>query len=252
MKAAAENLTPLTLELGGKNPCIIDETSNLDLAAKYIVWGKFMNAGQSCIAPDFLLISEKIKTYFIEKLIFYIKKFYGNNAQHSKNYGRIINQKNFARLTELLKEGKIIYGGFFDNKDLYIEPTLIERDTKEEIFGPILPIISYSDKNSIFNILKDNTKPLAIYLFSEDKKLQEELIYNTSSGAICFNDLIVQASNPNLAFGGIGNSGFGKYHGKYSFDSFSNKKAIIYSSNFFNLNFRFSKIFTKLLKKLLK
>ncbi|OGB84271.1 aldehyde dehydrogenase [candidate division TM6 bacterium RIFCSPHIGHO2_12_FULL_32_22] len=251
MKAAAENLTPLTLELGGKNPCIIDETSDLDLASKYIAWGKFLNAGQSCIAPDFLLISEKIKDNFIEKLIFYIKKFYGENSQQNKNYGRIINQKHLARLSELLKEGKIIYGGSFNDKDLYFEPTLIESDTNEEVFGPVLPIISFLDKKNIFDILKHNTKPLAIYLFSKDKKLQKKLIYNTSSGAICFNDLIIQVSNPNLPFGGIGNSGFGKYHGKYSFDAFSNKKAIIYSRNRFNLNFRFSKIFTKLLKKIL-
>lgn len=231
-ECAAKKLTPYTLELGGKSPCIVEEDANIEMAAKRIVWGKFLNAGQTCIAPDYILANNKIKPQLNFAIKKTIRKFYGENPEESPDYPRIINKRHFERLEKLIK-GNILCGGKTNKGDLYISPTIIDNVKwgdeimKDEIFGPLLPIIEYDSLESIVNEINNREKPLALYIFSESKQAQEYLIKNTSSGSVCINAAILQTVNPNLPFGGVGNSGIGNYHGKYSFDTFSHKKAIM-------------------------
>ena len=259
---AAINLTPTTLELGGKNPCIVDETANLKVASKRIVFGKFLNCGQTCIAPDFILVHESVKKDFTEKIIERIRKIYNEDVENSENYSRIINKKHFSRLIKLLEKDKIIYGGKNNPNSNFIEPTLIDGSNfnsslmKEEIFGPILPVVSYSNKDELKKILDNYKDPLAFYIFSNDKKFSNELIKRYSFGGAAVNDTISQIVNHRLPFGGIRNSGLGSYHGKQSFKTFSFYKPYIVKSNIFDLNAKYkidsSSMMYKLLKRVIK
>jgi aldehyde dehydrogenase (NAD+) len=259
-KAAAENLTPVTLELGGKNPCIIDETANLKLAAKRIVWGKFMNAGQTCIAPDYILIQKDMKSHFVTYLKEEITKAYGENPSVSPDFARIINVKNWQRLVKMIDPKKVIFGGQTDSNDCYIAPTLIEETSleselmKDEIFGPILPILTYENENEMDAIIAKYEKPLALYIFTENRVFSKKMIQNYSFGGGCVNDTMVHFSNKRLPFGGVGHSGIGAYHGILSFDTFSHKKSILKKSNLLDLPMRYAPYKDKLstIKKLLK
>ena len=276
MTEAAKYMTPLTLELGGKSPCIVDKSANLSIAARRIVWGKLINSGQTCVAPDYLLIDNSIKDDFIPILKHEIDIRYPEPLKNN-NYPKIIDKNNFNRLLsiiqsdfeflkdiefskfELIQNRKII-GGNFDVSELKIEPTLItdvgwqDDIMQEEIFGPILPIIGYDDINETVKKIKTFERPLACYIYTEDKDFAEQIINEVSYGCGCINDCLVQLSNHNMPFGGTGNSGMGQYHGKYSFETFSHKKSIVKSSTKFDLNIRYApyddKKF-KILKKLL-
>jgi len=239
-EAAAKNLTPVTLELGGKSPVIVDKNIDFEKAAKRVIWGKFINNGQTCISPDYLFVDKSIKEQFVEQLKLSIKKFYGEDPQKSEYYSRIINEKNFDRLSEYLKCGEIIYGGKTDRNDLYIEPTLIYNpslDSKimqDEIFGPILPIFEYENINEVINIINNKPKPLAFYVFSNNKPFYKNIIAKTSAGGMSINDTIMHITFDNLPFGGVGASGIGRYHGKSTFDTFSNFKSIFKNSFLFD------------------
>jgi len=232
-RAAAEFLTPTTLELGGKSPCIVDESVNINLTAKRIVWGKFLNCGQTCIAPDYILVNEKIKNKLITAMKEAIINSYGENAKESKSYGRIVNENHLNRINKMIENADIIHGGKSDLKSKYFEPTIISDQElksgamKEEIFGPILPIISYADMDEVYNIINRYNKPLAAYIFSKSNKKITDFKNNFSAGAIVANDSIIQVINSNLPFGGIGNSGIGAYHGQHSFDLFTHFKPFI-------------------------
>ena len=238
MNSAAKNLSSITLELGGKSPTIIDKESNLNDAAKKITWSKFINNGQVCISPDYVLIHEKEKEKFIKLIIKNIIKFYSNNSINSTSYCRIVNNNHFRRVKELIDNaklhgGEILYGGKTNKEKNYIEPTLIENISKkskiynQEIFGPILPIFTFKDINDSISFINEKEKPLALYIFSNNKKNVNKILNETSSGGVCINHSTLHYSNYNLPFGGIGNSGFGKCHGIYGFKEFSNQKSIL-------------------------
>lgn len=258
-QAAAKNLTPYTLELGGKNPCIVDEGADLEIAAKRIVWGKFINAGQTCIAPDFILVQGKEKYNFVELLKKEIIRVYGENPEESKDFSRIINSKNWHRLKEMIDHTKVLYGGTTNENEKYISPTLLDEPSlnsvvmKDEIFGPILPIISYHDEKDLENIISKYEKPLALYVFTNDKKFAEKMITKFSFGGGCVNDCMVHFSNHRLPFGGVGHSGIGAYHGKLGFDSFSHHKAIVKKPNWGDNPIRYAPYKNKLnfIKKVL-
>lgn len=258
-KAAAKNLTPVTLELGGKNPCIIDASANIKLAAKRITWGKFLNAGQTCIAPDYILVHESVKSELIACLQNEIVAAYTQAPEKSSDYPRIINKNHFERLTGLLENQNIIHGGASNDFDFYIEPTLVDEPNlqsklmKDEIFGPILPIISYSENTDIHKVISNYEKPLALYYFTTNNDSAENIIKQFSFGGGCINDVIMQFSNKRLPFGGVGHSGIGAYHGKRTFDLFSHKKAIVKKANWLDIPFRYApyKNRIKWLKKLL-
>ncbi len=245
MEAAAKHLTPVTLELGGKSPCIVDETCNLDITAKRIIWGKFYNAGQTCVAPDYLLVQKNIKPVLIEKLVAQVKTFFGENPQQSPDFGRIVNDRQFDRLVSLLNESPVLIGGNSDKCDRYIAPTLIDQVSPnskimaEEIFGPILPILEYDQLSDAIAFVNTQPKPLALYFFSSNKQNQERILQETSYGGGCFNDLIMHLGNPELPFGGVGHSGMGSYHGKASFDTFSHRKSVLKNSFRFDLKWRY-------------
>lgn len=230
-QAAAEHLTPVTLELGGKSPVIITKDANLEVAAKRIVWGKFLNAGQTCVAPDYLLVEESIHEQFIEMLRNQIKAF--KYEPGSEQYTRIINQKNFHRLIQLIDTEKIYFGGNYNEDKLYIEPTILnnvhwEDDVmQEEIFGPILPVISFKSFNQIVNYLIELEKPLSAYLFTNNSEEKEAFTQKLSFGGGCINDVVMHLGNDNLPFGGVGTSGMGNYHGKFGFETFSHQKPIL-------------------------
>jgi aldehyde dehydrogenase (NAD+) len=259
-KAAAENLTPVTLELGGKNPCIIDATANLKLAAKRIVWGKFLNAGQTCIAPDYLLVSNKIKSAFIELIKKEIIDAYGENPETSPDFPRIINQKNWNRLTDMLKGESILAGGKSNIQDYYLAPTLLDEPSldslvmKDEIFGPILPVLSFENETDLVSIISRYEKPLSLYIFSNDNPFAKKIIQNYSFGGGCINDTVVYFSNKRLPFGGVGHSGIGAYHGKFSFSTFTHYKAIVKKANWLDIPTRYAPYKGKLksVKKLFK
>ena len=245
-KAAAGNLTPATLELGGKNPCIVDETAVIKLAAKRIVWGKFINCGQTCIAPDYVLVHESVKHDFVEECIKEITLTYGENPQHSSDYARIINPRNFEALQQLLVGEKVLSGGVTDINDLYFSPTLIDNPgldsqvMKHEIFGPILPIISYKSEEELNNIIGSYEKSLAVYIFSNHQKFIRRILANHSFGGGTVNDTLVHFANHRLPFGGVGSSGFGAYHGKYSFNTFTFRKGITTRYNWLDLPVRYA------------
>ena len=225
-KSAAEFLTPITLELGGKNPCVIEKSAKIKLTAKRIVWAKFLNCGQTCIAPDYLIVHESIIEILIKELKKAIEEAYGKAPIESKSYGRLINIKHFNRISKMAKGAKIIYGGESDSSKKFFSPTLLldpdlkSGAMKEEIFGPLLPIIEYNKEDEIYNIISKFEKPLGAYIFSKNKKSIKRFKTQVSAGAIVANDSVIQFINSNLPFGGIGNSGVGAYHGKHSFDLF--------------------------------
>jgi len=239
-QAAAKNITPVTLELGGKSPAIVFEDANLKMAAKRICWGKFLNAGQTCIAPDYLLVSTKIKDNFLELLISEIKNNYGENPSKSDAFTSIINNKNFERLRLLLNSGNIFYGGNIDKDDSFIAPTIICPTTfddeimQQEIFGPLLPIIEFESEEDFIPILKDREKPLALYVFTNLKTKYQKIIDELSFGGGVINDTVVHFANPMLPFGGVGNSGIGSYHGVDGFKTFSHKKSILKKGRWFD------------------
>lgn len=259
-KAAAEHLTPVVLELGGKNPCIVEKSANLKLSAKRIVWGKFINAGQTCIAPDYLLVHNSIKQEFVNLLQQEIINFYSENPELSPDFARIINKDNWKRQVELLENQNIIFGGVANEDDLYLSPTLIDEpslDSKlmqDEIFGPILPIITFQNEQDLKVIISKYEKPLSLYVFSENSEFSNRIIKQYSYGGGCINDTIVHFSNNRLPFGGVGNSGIGAYHGKLSFDVFSHQKAIVKKATWLDIPLRYapysSKI--KLIRKIFK
>jgi len=243
MAAAAKNLTPLTLELGGKSPCVV-LSDNIDLSAKRIIWGKFFNAGQTCVAPDYVLIRKKDKEQFIKSSKKWIKNFYGENVEKCPDYGRIINERHFDRLASYISDSSILHGGTVDKSQKYIEPTIIEADESakimsEEIFGPILPLVEIEDLDGAIDYILQSEKPLASYAFLDTEADKDKFIKLVSSGGMVINDTIVHLSNPNLAFGGVGESGMGGYHGKHSFDLFSHQKSVMKRSFLFENNLRY-------------
>ena len=245
-QAAAKNLTPVTLELGGKNPCIVDETANLQLAAKRIVWGKFVNCGQTCIAPDYILVHQKSKAQFIDCLKAEITNAYGENPEISPDFARIINGRNWSRLIEMIEPDKVIFGGQYNNETNYLAPTLIEENNldslimQDEIFGPILPIVTYTEESEIDSIIARYEKPLGFYIFSERKKFCDAIIAKYSFGGGCINDTMIHFSNKKLPFGGVGHSGIGAYHGKLSFDIFSHHKGVVKKATWIDLPLRYA------------
>lgn len=233
MEAAAKHLTPVTLELGGKSPCIVDNEVQLLETAKRITWGKFINAGQTCIAPDYVLAHKDIKSQLIEAIKQCIRDFYGENPALSPDYARIVNLKQWERLVALLADGTIITGGQYSREDRYIAPTILDEVNphspimQEEIFGPILPILSYNTLEEAIEFVNNRPKPLALYFFSKNRKKQETILRETSSGGVCINETILHVGVTELPFGGVGDSGIGKYHGKATFDTFSHYKSVL-------------------------
>ena len=262
MKAAAERLTPIALELGGKSPAIVDHTANLAIAAKRIVWGKFVNAGQTCIAPDYVLVQENVKDEFIEQMKKAIAQFYGKDLQQSPDLGRIVNGNHFDRLMRILESENdhIIFGGKTDRDDLFIEPTLLtgvnfnSPSMEEELFGPILPIIGYNDLRNIIHQIRKLPKPLAAYMFSEHEKAQAFFLQELPFGGGCINDTITHAGSAHLPFGGVGNSGVQSYHGEASFNLFTHQKSIVKKNTSLPINIVFPpyKNKVKLVRGLLK
>jgi aldehyde dehydrogenase (NAD+) len=246
MEAAAKHLTPVTLELGGKSPCIVDSDVQLEYTAKRIAWGKFINAGQTCIAPDYLLVDRKIKPDLMPAIKASILELYGNDPQTSPDYCRIINQRQLERLSAFVKDGEIIIGGEVKPEDRYIAPTVLDKVSwdspvmEDEIFGPILPVLEYDDLSEAIAQINARPKPLALYLFSKDKQKQERVLRETSSGGVCINDTVMQVGVTTLPFGGVGESGIGSYHGKASFDTFSHYKSVLQKSFWLELKWRYA------------
>ncbi len=257
MAKAAETLTPVTLELGGKSPCIVDRDIDLEVTARRIVWGKFINAGQTCVAPDYLLVQREIKSALLAKIQDCIQEFYGADPAASDDYCRIINDFHWQRLTGLLRAGRIAIGGQVDQGDRYIAPTVIDQITwddpvmQEEIFGPILPVLEYETLEEAIEQINTQAPPLALYLFSDDHRHQQQVITQTKSGGVCLNDTILHLASPELPFGGVGSSGLGSYHGKASFTTFSHQKSILTKSRFLDMQFRYPP-YTEAKLKLLK
>ena len=260
MMAAAENLTPVTLELGGKSPCIVDEDANVNVTAKRLVWGKFLNSGQTCLAPDYLLVHEKIKQPLLDKMKEIIKQFYGEDIQKSADYPRIINKHHFDRLSKLLENQEFFCGGKTDREDLYIEPTILAETDPEsevmqqEIFGPIMPVITWKNFDEVIDFINARSKPLGMYYFSTAKRELDALIQKTSAGAISVNDTITHFINASMPFGGVGESGIGAYHGKYGFETFSHFKPVMVKPTFIDIPMRYPPFANKLkwLRKLCK
>lgn len=245
-KAAAEFLTPTTLELGGKSPCIVDGTAPIQKTARRIVWGKFLNCGQTCIAPDYVLVQKEYKKALVAAMIQEIEKAFGKNAKNSKDYGRIIHQKHFEKLEKDLDKQKLLFGGENDKDELYFGPTLVEEPALDssllvdEIFGPILPVLSYTTESDIDSILTKLMNPLAFYLFSTNRRFINTMIQRYSFGGGVINDAIIHFTNDKLPFGGIGNSGMGAYHGKHSFEVFTHAKPVVKRSFWFDLPQRYA------------
>ncbi len=244
MAAAAKNLTPVVLELGGKSPCIVDRGADIEVAARRIAWGKTLNAGQTCIAPDYLLIHRSLQDRFTEAFARALQRLHGDDAQQSPHYVRLVNDRAFERVAGYLAQGKVLIGGRTDAADRYIEPTLLaEVDPaspvmQEEIFGPVLPMLPFDDIGETVALVNDREKPLALYYFGPEKAGREVLL-RTSSGGACLNDVIMQIANDRLPFGGVGNSGMGRYHGRDSFDAFSHRRGVVESPARFDLPFRY-------------
>ena len=260
MQKAAQHLTPVTLELGGKSPCIVDSDAKLKLAAKRIVWGKFLKAGQTCVAPDYLCVHKSVKDELLKLIINEIRVQFGENVRNSEDYPRIVNKSSLERLSGYLNDGKIYYGGNIDEDNLYMEPTLIIKPDlnsplmSDEIFGPILPILVYEDLDNVIKFINHREKPLALYYFSESKKKIKYVLTSTTSGGVTINDTIIHVANPNLPFGGVGNSGVGKYHGKESFETFTHNKSVMKRGTFIEFNIRFAPYKNKLnlVKRIMK
>lgn len=258
----SKHLTPAILELGGKSPCIVDSSAKIKLAAKRIVFGKFLNCGQTCVAPDYILCHQSIKQELIKELKNQIMLQFGNNSLDNVKYGKIINKKHFDRLISLIDKTKVIFGGNVDKDELKIEPTLMDNITfndeimQDEIFGPILPIITFENIDDVVNILSNKQKPLALYIFSTNSKNIKKITSRCSFGGGCINDTIIHLATSEMGFGGVGESGMGRYHGKCGFDAFSHTKSIVNKKNWLDLPIRYqpykNKFFRKLLRLFLK
>jgi aldehyde dehydrogenase (NAD+) len=257
LRRAAENLTPVVLELGGKSPCIVDASANIKLAARRIVFGKYLNCGQTCVAPDYILCEDSVKDKFIEAVLSEIKKQYGTNPLANPDYGKIINEKHFDRLCGLMDKNKIIAGGEVSRETCQIAPTVMDNVTYsdavmgEEIFGPIMPIITFSRFDDIISDLKNRDKPLALYLFTSNKKHIKRVTEELSYGGGCINDVIIHLATSEMGFGGVGESGMGTYHGKDGFNTFSHYKSIVEKKTWLDLPMRYQPYTSKINKKLL-
>ena len=261
LRRASEHLTPVVLELGGKSPCIVDSTAKIKLAAKRIVFGKFLNCGQTCVAPDYILCERSVKDKLIKEICREIKEQYRESPLNNPDYGRIVNEKHFERIVGLIDKEKTILGGDYCHETLQIEPTVMDNVTfsdavmQEEIFGPIMPILTYDRFEDVFRLLKDRQKPLALYIFSEDKKHIERATSELSYGGGCINDTIIHLATSEMGFGGVGESGMGSYHGKAGFDAFSHKKSIVDKKTWMDLPMRYqpyNKKYGKLLHMFLR
>lgn len=236
MEKASRHLTPVTLELGGKSPCIIDRTANVKVTAKRIVFGKFLNSGQTCVAPDYVLVDKSIEKELIYYLKYWIWKMYGTNPLEQKDYPQMVNNKHYHRVMQFMKSGKIVAGGYGNQKKRKIAPTVLTNvmaDSaimQEEIFGPILPVLTYYDRKDAIQFVKERPKPLALYLFTSDRKMEQKILRSVSFGGGCINDTIIHLATSKLGFGGVGQSGMGSYHGKNSFETFTHKKSIVKKS----------------------
>jgi aldehyde dehydrogenase (NAD+) len=262
MAEAAKNLTPVILELGGKSPCIINKTSDIDVAAKRLAWGKTLNSGQTCIAPDYLIIHKDIKEAFVKAFAKEVRNLHGEDIKADKHYVRMVNDKAFERVTGYLKDGEVVYGGASDDETRFIEPTILDNVAldspvmTEEIFGPVLPMVTMDDfgkpfSSKVIEFVNSREKPLAFYYFGKESE-GWEIIRRTSSGGGCINDVIMHIANEKIPFGGVGNSGMGRYHGKDSFEAFSHTRSIVATGTWIDLPFRYMpyKMFN-LVKKLL-
>jgi len=245
LRKAAENLIPVTLELGGKSPCIVDKSANIKLAATRIVWGKYLNCGQTCVAPDYILCHESVKDQLVEQLKKQITAQFGNDPLNNPTYGKIINQKHFERLTWLINQNKVVCGGKSDASKLKIEPTVMVDVTwddavmGQEIFGPVLPILTWKDEEEMMEVINSRSKPLALYIFTGSKALEKKVLSRCQFGGGCINDTIVHLATNNMGFGGVGESGMGAYHGKVGFDTFSHKKSIVDKKTWIDVNMRY-------------
>ena len=242
MEAAAKHLTPVVLELGGKSPCIIDKTANLPIAAKRVAWGKSLNAGQTCIAPDYLMIHEDVKDQFLKLLVKEWKHLLTKNPQKAKHFVRIVNEKALDRLIGYLNDGTIYHGGHYDKSERFLEPTILTYVSpdapvmQEEIFGPIFPVLTFTQLDEVISFINNREKPLALYYFGKD---DQQILHHTSSGGTCINDVIMHIVNHKTPFGGVGNSGMGAYHGKDSFLAFSHRRSVIKTPTWVDMPFRY-------------
>ena len=259
MEAAAKHLTPVTLELGGKSPCIIDAGTDLRLAARRIAWGKFLNAGQTCIAPDYILAHESCEEELVDELRTVLREFYGDNPRESADFARIPNARHLRRLASLLKDGDVAVGGEVDESDCYVAPTVVRNVTpdselmSDEIFGPILPVLKVPDIEAAIRFVNERPKPLALYVFTPSREVEDNVVGRTSSGGVCVNATFWHVANPNLPFGGVGPSGTGAYHGRASFETFSHRKSVLTRGTGFDLKLMYppySKLRTSLIKRM--
>ncbi len=245
MEAASRHLTPVSLELGGKSPCIVDRRAHLERAARRIAWGKFLNAGQTCIAPDYLLVDQAVKAELLDLLQTWITRFFGQDPRDSPDYPRIVNEKHFDRLLRLLGGGVTVCGGQTDRGGLYIAPTILDQVSPEdpvmleEVFGPVLPVLEYERLEQAIDFVNRRPKPLSLYFFSEDRRRQRLVLAQTTSGGACINDTVLQFAHPLLPFGGVGYSGIGAYHGKASFETFSHRRSVLRKSSLPDLGTRY-------------
>lgn len=261
MQQAAQQLTPVTLELGGKSPCIVCADANIDIAVKRIVYGKMLNTGQTCVAPDYVLVHESVKDVFLQKLVKRINTLYGHDVINNPDFGRIVNIKHTQRISQLIELSKVIVGGQFNIEQRYVAPTVLanvemsDAIMQEEVFGPVLPVLSFSELSEVFNIIRALPHhPLAAYVFSENNNTQNELVTKIQAGGIAINHCIQHLANPNLPFGGVGLSGMGSYHGKHGFDCFSHQKSVLKAATWFDISLIYPPYKNKLslIKRLLK
>ena len=257
LRRTAEHLTPVVLELGGKSPCIVDSSANVKLAAKRIVWGKYLNCGQTCVAPDYILCEKSIKDEFLSEVVKQIKKQYGENPLENKDYGKIINEKHFDRLCGLIDKSKVVIGADIDPTSCRIAPTVMDNVVEsdavmgEEIFGPIMPVLTFENFDKLVDELKDKDKPLALYLFTGNRKHIRRVTTELSYGGGCINDVVIHLATSEMGFGGVGESGMGSYHGKNGFDAFSHYKSIVDKKTWMDLPMRYQPFKSKLYEKLL-
>lgn len=257
MEKAAENLTPVTLELGGKSPCIVTEDAKLSLVAKRLVFGKYLNSGQTCVAPDYLLVSEKVKEELLAWIVFWIEKMLGKEPLENPDYPKMINEKHYQRVMNLMVGEKISCGGYGNTETLQITPTVLEEVSwdspimQEEIFGPVLPVVTYKTLEEAIEKVKNREKPLALYLFTESRSIQKKVLRELSFGGGCVNDTIIHLATSRMGFGGVGGSGMGSYHGKKSYETFTHEKSIVKKSSYIDLPIRYMP-YTRGKEKLLK
>ncbi|WP_448522260.1 aldehyde dehydrogenase [Schleiferia thermophila] len=258
-EAAARHLTPVVLELGGKSPTIVTRHANVEVSARRIIWGKQINAGQTCIAPDYLLVHSAVKDRLVDRMKFYISKFYGNQIDKNPDYPAIVSRLHAERIAGYIQMSKVIHGGKVDLERRFIEPTIVEVSPEdpvmqEEIFGPVLPVMTFESLQNVIAFINERPKPLALYIFSEDKEEQSEILTKTFSGSAAVNEVVMQVANEHLPFGGVGNSGMGNYHGKRSFECFSHERSVLYKSTWIDIPLRYPPFGNKvnLIKKILK